>query len=103
MKRSGRLAPMSAKTRERIPERQAVRAETLRRAGWKCEARDLVPEVRCWGDLDVDERKSRGVNPGGQYDASNTQVLCRAHHEWRTREPDKARERGLRLRSTDDQ
>jgi hypothetical protein len=97
--RGGRLKPMSQNTRERIPERQVVREEAIRRAGGRCQMRDVVPEVRCWGDLEVDEVCSRGVNPGGQYDVDNTQVACSAHHQWRTREPEEARKRGLRLES----
>jgi protein subunit release factor B len=59
-----------------------------------------VPQ--CWGPLDVDERKSRGVNPGGQYDVNNTQVACRAHHQWRTTHPKLAAERGIRVPSWGD-
>lgn len=52
--------------------------------------------------MDVDERKSRGVNPGGHLDDSNTQLLCRCHHRWRTEHPREARERGLRRASWDE-
>jgi hypothetical protein len=58
-----------------------------------------VPEIGCWGPLDTDERKSRGVNPGGHLDDSNTQALCRAHHTWRTDNPAEAHARGLRVKA----
>lgn len=76
-----------------------MKAAALERSGGRCEAALIVPEVRCAGPLDADERKSRGVNPGGHLDPDNVQILCRAHHEWRTRNPAEASARGLRVRS----
>lgn len=99
MKRTGRLPQESAKRKAERPARQAVRQTTLDRAGYRCAAADIVPEIDCAGPLDVDERKSRGVNPGGHLDESNTQILCRAHHRWRTEHPDEAWKRGLRVKS----
>lgn len=101
--RRTRISPESAKTKALRPVRAAVRVEALRRAGGQCEMRDVVPEVVCSGPgCDVDERKSRGVNPGGQYDVGNVQVACRAHHQWRTEHPDEAHARGLRVKSWED-
>lgn len=73
------------------------------RAGGRCEARDLVPEVRCWGPLDVDELEARGVHPGAHLDPDLCQLLCRGHHDWRHANPAEAEARGLRRRSTYDQ
>lgn len=99
LKRTGRLKPMSAKTKARIPERTLVREEALRLAGNQCQAKDVIPEISCWHPpgktLDVDEIRGRGVNPGGQFDPDNVQVLCRAHHAWKTDHPKEAHERGL--------
>ncbi len=93
------LPAESARTKAQRREREKVREDALHRAGYRCSMVDKVPEVKCWGPLDVDEIKSRGVNPGGHLDASNVQVACRAHHEWRTANPKLASERGLRLKS----
>jgi hypothetical protein len=99
MKRSGRLRQQSAKRAAERDERAWVREDALHRAGHRCCAIDIVPEVTCWGPLDVDEIRSRGVNPGGHLDTANTQVLCRAHHDWRHAHPAEARARGLRRES----
>jgi hypothetical protein len=112
---------MSARRRATLPLRATVRADALQRAGYRCEATDIAARafplvddvapsvlstaivsfsrVDCRGPLDVDERCSRGVNPGGELDADNVQVLCRAHHEWRTAHPAWAHLLGLRVPS----
>lgn len=97
LRSSSRLPARSARRIAEQAERDAVREETLRRAGWRCEAKDLVPEVRCWGPLDCDERAPRGIAPGSHLDLNNTQALCRAHHEWKHSYPEEAHDRGLRL------
>lgn len=94
---------MSAKARAQRRDRARVRAEALERAGWRCEAADLVPEVRCAsrpgrGPLEVDERAARGVRPGSHLDPDLVQVLCPAHHDWRHAHPLEAEARGLRER-----
>lgn len=102
-----KLPAQSAKRRAEQPQRAAVRAERLARSGGVCAALDVVPEVACASPdptrppIEVDEIKSRGVNPGGHLDVENTQALCQAHHDWRTANPAEARRRGLRKRSTD--
>ena len=87
-----------------------MRHAVVVRAGYRCEAIERVPEVRCWSPerdgfgrfwLDVDEVVGRGVKPGGHLDPDNCQALCRAHHDWRTGNPTEARARGLRKTSTD--
>lgn len=98
------------KTPKRLPfeskKRAAERAErneiirlTHERSGWKCEARDLVPEVECGGRLDCDERVGRGVYPGAHLDLDVTMSTCRRHHDWIGANPKKANERGLHLKS----
>lgn len=67
----------------------------MRGANHECAARTLVPEVTCWGVLDVDEVQGRGVRPGGHLDGTNVQVLCRAHHNWKHEHPARAHELGL--------
>ncbi len=93
------LKPQSDKRRAENPARTAVRAATIARAGGKCEAAAIVPEIVCGGPLDTDEVKGRGVNPGGHLDLENTQALCRRHHDWKHANPAEARRRGLRKES----
>jgi len=98
--RRTRIKPMSQKRRDEAPARQQVREETMRRAGHQCEAIGRVPEVRCWGPLDVDEIEGRGVHPGAHLNPELTQVLCRAHHNWKHANPAEARARGLTRKSS---
>lgn len=101
LKRKTRLKPRSAKNRERQGERDEVRRITLERAGYRCTMAASVPEVQCsWGLPDVDERQGRGVRPGSQYDATQTQTACRAHHRWKHANPKEAVARGVTERST---
>lgn len=76
--------------------RTQLNKEALRIAGYRCQAVELVPEVTCWGQLDVDEIVLRSGKPGGHLDPENVQVLCRAHHRWKDDHPKEAVERGLR-------
>lgn len=94
LRRTGRLAPESPKRRAERPTRTEVRAQALARDGG-CVARELVPEVRCWGPLDADERIPRSLYPGGHLDLDNVQILCRAHHDWKGLHFPEARELGL--------
>lgn len=80
------------------PIRLDVRKETIMRAGGECEAKHIVPEVECWGPLDVDEITARGTNPGSHLNGNLTQALCRAHHNWKDHYPAEAERRGLRVR-----
>lgn len=89
----------SARRKAERSDRTAVRDATIRRAGGRCQAEQIVPEIVCWGPLDVDEIIGRGVNPGGHLDLSNTQALCRGHHGWKHENPTEARKRGLRRES----
>jgi len=93
--RGGPLPRESAKTKRERPDRMRVQEVTRARHGGVCEAKDLVPEVRCWGPVDVDEIAPRGRRPGGHLDDTNTQCLCRAHHDWKHAHPRRALELGL--------
>lgn len=90
------LKQISDKRRREGPEREAVRNEVLARAGWRCQAAALVPDVACAGPLDVDEIVLRSGRPGGHLDPANCQALCRAHHRWKDNHPEAAHELGLR-------
>jgi len=99
--RSRRALPReSAKRRAERPARTAVIAETLDRAGHRCQAAELVPHVECWGRLDTHEVESRGTHPGSHLDPSVTLAVCRGHHEWIGAEPKLAEAAGLRRRAT---
>ena len=92
----------SDKRQAERPLRDAVREETLRRAGYRCELADVVPEVKCWHPdgrfaLDVDEKAGRGVAPGSHLDVTITQAVCRAHHDWKQINRDEAEKRGVRM------
>lgn len=97
----GRLKPRSAKRRAEANQRAAIVIEALRRAGHQCQARHLVPEVRCGGPLDPDEIMGRGVLPGAHLIQDNVQILCRAHHDWKHDHPTRARDLGLTKRYGD--
>lgn len=104
--RRGRIRQVSAKRADESEDRARVRAETFARAGNLCEARHVVPEVRCGtiGDrapLECDEKVSRGVYPGAHLDVTVTQALCPMHHDWKGDNPAEAKRRGLRLSSWD--
>ena len=92
-----RLPFQSAARRAEQQARRDVVAATHARSGYRCEARDLVPEVRCAGPLDCDEKAPRGRYPGAHLDPTVTQSVCRAHHGWLDLHPTEAMERGLRV------
>lgn len=87
----------STRRKAERPTRVAVRIEALRRAGYHCQLKDIVPEVECWGPLDVDEIAQRGVAPGGHLDPDNVQVCCRGHHDWKGTYREEAEKRGVRM------
>lgn len=91
------IPPESAKRKAERPARDKIREDALRRAGNQCQLKDIVPEVECWGPLDVDEIAQRGVAPGGHLDPTNVQVACRGHHDWKGTNRDEAEKRGVRM------
>jgi len=90
-----RISPVSPKRQAEKDERRAVIDATHARSGGRCEARELVPEVECGGPLDCDELAPRSLYPGGHLDLTNTQSLCRRHHDWKETHPTEATARGL--------
>lgn len=91
LRRSSKPIPQrSSKRKAAEPARAKVRAEVLRRAGHRCEAAALVPEVRCGSPfpdrppLEVDELTG-GANRSVEWlDADSCQALCQLHHDWKT-------------------
>ena len=90
------LNRVSPKRKAEESERASVVAAAMERAGGRCEAAVLVPEVACWGVLDPDEVVPRGVYPKGHLDLDNVRMHCRGHHDWKHAHPVEAVERGLR-------
>lgn len=91
------LKPMSDQRRAQLPTRAEVRERVKARDGG-CVAVALVPEVKCWGILEVDEVKNRAAG-GDWLDEDQCQTLCSAHHRWKTEHKDEATARGLAKRS----
>lgn len=74
-------------------DRQAtVQAVLARDRG--CRAALLVPDVKCWGPLDVHEILTR-ARGGSIIDEENCIVVCRRHHDWIGQWPARAAELGL--------
>lgn len=96
MERGKGLAKRSEKGKQRDRERAKVRAAALQRDGYRCQGVYVVPEVKCWGPLDVDEIRPRGRG-GSELDVDNCRTLCRGHHEWKHMNPAEAERRGLTL------
>jgi len=100
MKRGKRLSPVSAKRLAEKDKRDEVRAITLARAGYRCEAEKTVPEVQCGfrrpqrSQLEVHEVIPRSVYPGAHLDVRVTQALCPLHHDWVGDNPTLAAARG---------
>lgn len=87
----------SKKTKSQMKDRELVRIEVLLRDHMQCKAKQMVAYIECWGPLDVDEIIPRGRG-GSHLDASNCQVLCRAHHSWKHDNPAEAERLGLTKR-----
>ncbi len=87
----------SKKTKSQMKDRELVRIEVLLRDHMQCKAKQMVESIECWGPLDVDEIIPRGRG-GSHLDASNCQVLCRAHHTWKHDNPAEAERLGLTRR-----
>lgn len=100
LKRSGRLKPRSDKRKNEAEQRALVLDVVRHRQGGLCAFVESVPEIRCayYHDrpgLEGDERKSRARYPGGHLDPANVQMICPAHHDWKTSHDAEAQARGL--------
>lgn len=95
-----RLKPMSDKRRRDLAEREKVVATVLARDR-TCQARALVPEVRCASPirdrapLEVHEIVKRARWSRAWLTPEVCVALCQAHHDWTEAEPALATERGL--------
>lgn len=89
------VAHKSAKRISQKELRDRICELALRRAGYRCEAVELVPHITCDGRLDVHEVIPRSAWPGGHLVLSNTKALCRAHHTWVGEHQEAAHDLGL--------
>lgn len=106
MKRGGNLPrrtplrQVSTKRRDEQQQRRQVVAEVIARDR-VCTAATLVPDVHCYGPLDVHEMIQRSLWRAGYLDPSNCRAVCRAHHEWIDDHITEAHELGLLKHSWD--
>lgn len=95
---------MSKKRRGLLGDRKKVRREVLDRDGGVCRVRARGLEAvfgSCWGDLEVDEVKSR--SRGGDWlDADGAQVLCHFHNSAKGSGTSLYEQYGLAKRSWED-
>jgi hypothetical protein len=89
------IRPESDKHRDERAEREAVKRRVRARDGGQCQARDLVPAIRCSGPRDVHEIIPRSAWRAGYLVVDNCIVTCRIHHEWIHHHPDEAHALGL--------
>lgn len=82
-----------SKKRARALRRRRI---MLERVGFdrRCEARQSVPRVECWGQTDPHEPRTR-ARGGPIDDPNNLMWLCSAHHQWTHQNQDEAHELGL--------
>lgn len=90
-----RVAQRSAKSIALAPERAAVVQAARDRDGNRCQAEDLVREVRCGGPLDAHEIVPRSAWSRGYLDVDNVVIVCRRHHTWIDNNPEAAHTVGL--------
>ncbi len=95
LKRSGRLAPVSASRRAENPEYEAAKATVLLRDRGHCQAAELVPDVACGGVRDPHHVWAQGMYPERRTDPDVLITLCRQHHTWTHDHPIEARQLGL--------
>lgn len=102
MKRGGPLRSRSPRQREHYAAVAAACAAAVERDRGVCQARRLVPEVRCWGPIDPQHLIPQGVQRSLADVPENIVACCRGHHEWVGDHPLAARELGLHGRYGDD-
>lgn len=101
LQRSGQLRSRSPRKRERYAEIAAACGEAIERDGHACQARLLVPEIRCGGKLDPQHVIPQGVRKDLAADPENIVACCRRHHDWIGDHPERARALGLHGHSGD--
>lgn len=101
LKRSGRLAPVSAKRRAENKEREQTRFEVLARCGGRCEAGPLIALVdpvwasKCLGRGSEMHEKLKRSRGGSITDPENIVYVCRCCHMFTEEFPYLATQVGL--------
>lgn len=102
LKRSGSLRARSPRKADRYAAIAAACGEAIERDGHACQARLLVPEIRCGGKLDPQHVIPQGVRKDLAAEPRNIVACCRRHHDWIGDHPEAARALGLHGFSGDD-
>lgn len=95
IRRRRRIAQRSARVLAELPERARVVDTAWERDKGRCQAEQLVPDVRCGGPIDVHELVPRSCWPKGYLVLTNTVLICRSHHMWVDSNPAAAHAVGL--------
>lgn len=104
LRRTGRLAPMSARRRRDLSTRAEVRQAVLARQGWRCAAEGM-PDLGPCGflpgrrQLEVDELSGGSARRAEWLDTDRCQALCPRHHDWKHAHPADAYRVGLAART----
>lgn len=88
----------SAKTKAKKQAREDCKVIVKERAGHRCQAIGLVPDVCCYGPLEIHEPLSR-ARGGDETDPDQCVALCRGHHQHAHANPEAAEVLGLLLPS----
>ena len=102
LKRTGELRARSPRKRERYASIAEACGAAIERDGGRCQARLLVPEIRCGGKLDPQHVIPQGVRKDLAAEPANIVGCCRRHHDWIGDHPIDARALGLHGHSGDD-
>lgn len=95
MKRGKPLAQVGRRAKREAAARVEMRETVLAETGEVCVGAALMPEVRCWGGLEVHETIDRSVRPGVHLDPAFGVPLCHAHNMACNDDATRAREVGL--------
>lgn len=82
IRRRKRIAQRSARVLAELPEWARVVDAAWERDKGRCQAEQLVPDVRCGGQLECHERIPRSAWAKGYLDLDNVILVCHQHHRW---------------------
>jgi hypothetical protein len=82
LKRTTEIRRESDKQRAFNRAWRKVKASTLERDEFICQAAHLVPQVRCGGGLESHHKKKRSTAPWARLDPDNIVTVCSEHHAW---------------------
>ena len=105
MRRGRPLARVGRRAQREQAERDEMRDAVFAETGRVCAAKvlDLMPEVRCFGGIEIHETIDRSVRPGVHLDEAFGVPLCSGHNYACNDDATRAREVGLSFFSYDDE